>query len=155
MDKLKSTNLVINDKNAVVKHHLVRTIVDRKAIIVITHNALIKDVISVADCNTLNYCLRNYQMNEHCCQVCHDSILIRFQGCMLNLSYKLKLCKWQASGTEYKSKVKLEKKRKQHEFKGNGNVGSSAKTLQFGAIIFQLWNYGTSPGITGISKNIA
>ncbi|KAG5890325.1 hypothetical protein JTB14_009140 [Gonioctena quinquepunctata] len=85
---------------------------------------------------------------------------IRFYEWMLNLSYKLKLCKWQARGSEDKEKVQSEKKIIQDEFKtklgilvdkpkhgyGSTNDGNSARRF------FE--NYEISADITGLNKTL-
>lgn len=99
------------------------TMVDGKAINAITHTAFSQRCnlcgVTAKDFNKLNYCLNKPILDEERLLLGLSSLhcWIRFYEWMLNLSYKLKLCKWQARGTEDKSIVELEKKRVQHDFK--------------------------------------
>ena len=142
------------------------TIIDEKVMNAITQTASTQRCnlcgVTVKDFNKLNYCLSKQIIDEQRLLLGLSSLhcWIRFYEWMLNISYKRKICKWQASGREDKSKVELEKKRVQHEFKnklgilvdqpkhgyGNTNDGNSARRF--------FSNYQTSAEITGISKNL-
>lgn len=163
---LASTNLVINGKNVCIKHHLILTMIDGKAINAITQTASTQRCnlcgVTAKDFNNLNYCLNKPIIDEQRLLLGLSSLhcWIRFYECMLNLSYKLKLCKWQARGTANKTLVELEKKRVQQEFKtklgmlvdqpkpgyGSTNDGNSARRF--------FSNYEISAEITGISKQL-
>lgn len=161
--KLISTELLVNDKKIYVQHHLVMTMVDGKAINAITHTSSTQRCnlcgITAKDFNKLNYSLSKSIIDEQRLLLGLSSLhcWIRFYEWILNLSYKLKLCKWQARGLEDKKNVELEKKRIQNEFKtklvdqpkhgyGSTNDGNSARRF--------FNNFETSAEITGINKNL-
>ena len=120
---LTSTNLVINERSISIKHYLVITMIDgnRKAMNAITQTVSAQECklcgVIVKDFNKLNDCLSKQFIDEQRLLLRLSSLHCGIRFYELNFSYKMKPCKWQARGREDKSKVELEKKKYNINFK--------------------------------------
>lgn len=153
-------------KHVMVRHHLILSMIDGKTVNAITdtssHQRCYLCGETSKNFNNISLCLSKQVQNKKYLDFGISPLhgWIRLFECLLHVSYKLPINKWQARTKEEKQKVEIQKKHIQDQFRirlgllvdkpkpgfGSSNDGNTARRF--------FHNYEESAKITGIDNNI-
>lgn len=166
ISSLQPTSLTIKNCKVLVNHKLLFTMIDGKVCNAVSDNSSTQKCylcgLSSKNFNNIELVKRTKVMDESHLQFGLSSLhaWIRFFECILHLSYKMAIGKWQARGNENKQKVAENKKKIQEAFRlemgllvdkpkpgyGSSNDGNTARRF--------FDDPETSSRITGVDKDI-